>query len=598
MKAQNIRNFCIIAHVDHGKSTLADRLLESTGTLSAKQMQAQVLDSMDLERERGITIKSHAVRMQYRGQDGQDYVLHLIDTPGHVDFTYEVSRSLAACEGAILLVDASQGVEAQTLANLYLALEQGLVLLPVVNKIDLPGARADEVVQQVVEVLGCRPEEVLRVSAKSGLGVEALLEAVVARVPPPAGENEAPLQALIFDSLFDQFVGAIAYVRVRQGVLRRGERIRFMSSGLEFEALEVGHLRLERLPREALGAGEVGYVVPGAKNVADTRVGDTITTVARPAAAALPGYRAVKPMVYSGLYPMDSENTTELRESLEKLKLNDAALHFEPETSVALGFGFRCGFLGLLHMEIVQERLEREYGMRLLCTTPNVEYEVITGKGERLQVDNPARLPPVQEIERIEEPFVRAEILLPAEFLGPVLQLAQERRGLHRGMHYLDRERVELVYELPLAEILFDFYDKLKSLSRGYASFDYDYLEHRPADLVKLDIALNGDRVDALSVILHRDKAYSWGREMAEKLKELIPRQLFEVQVQACIGSRVIARTTISALRKNVTAKCYGGDITRKRKLLEKQREGKRRMKRVGNVEVPQEAFLAVLRVR
>ena len=598
MKAQHIRNFCIIAHVDHGKSTLADRLLESTGTLSAKQMQAQVLDTMDLERERGITIKSHAVRMQYRGQDGQDYVLHLIDTPGHVDFTYEVSRSLAACEGAILLVDASQGVEAQTLANLYLALEQELVLVPVVNKIDLPGARTDEVVQQVVEVLGCRPEEVLRVSAKSGLGVEALLEAVVARVPPPAGEEEAPLQALIFDSLFDQFVGAVAYVRVRQGVLRRGERIRFMSSGLEFEALEVGHLRLERLPREALGAGEVGYVVPGAKNVADTRVGDTITTVERPASSALPGYRTVKPMVYSGLYPMDSENTTELRESLEKLKLNDAALHFEPETSVALGFGFRCGFLGLLHMEIVQERLEREYGMHLLCTTPNVEYEVVTRKGERLEVDNPAHLPPVQEIERIEEPYVRAEILLPAEFLGPVLQLAQERRGLHRGLHYLDRERVELVYELPLAEILFDFYDKLKSLSRGYASFDYDYLEHRPADLVKLDIALNGDRVDALSVILHRDKAYTWGREMAEKLKELIPRQLFEVQVQACIGSRAIARTTISALRKNVTAKCYGGDVSRKRKLLEKQREGKRRMKRVGNVEVPQEAFLAVLRVR
>ncbi len=598
MDQQHIRNFCIIAHIDHGKSTLADRLLESTRTLTSKQMQAQVLDSMDLERERGITIKSHAVRMQYRAQDGTDLVLNLIDTPGHVDFSYEVSRSLAACEGAVLLVDASQGVEAQTLANLYLALDQGLALVPVVNKVDLPGARTEEVIHQMVEVLGCAPDEVLRVSAKSGLGVDALLEAIVARVPPPQGELEAPLRALIFDSLFDQFVGAIAYVRVRHGILRQGDKIRFMSSGLEFEALEVGHLRLDRIPSSMLAAGEVGYVVPGAKNVADTRVGDTITTTTRGAAEPLPGYREVKPMVYSGLYPMDSENYVELRESLEKLKLNDSALHFEAESSAALGFGFRCGFLGLLHMEIVQERLEREYGMRLICTTPNVEYDVVNTKGERLSVDNPARMPPTQEIERVEEPFVRAEIILPAGFLGPVMQLAQERRGVHRGMHYLDRERVELVYELPLAEILFDFYDKLKSLSRGYASFDYTFLEHRPGDLVKLDIVLNGDRVDALSVILHRDNAYTWGREMAQKLKELIPRQLFEVVVQACIGSRAIARTSIPALRKNVTAKCYGGDISRKRKLLEKQREGKRRMKRVGNVEVPQEAFLAVLRVR
>jgi len=598
MRQESIRNFCIIAHIDHGKSTLADRLLEITRTLTSKQMQAQVLDSMDLERERGITIKSHAVRMHYRAGDGKQYVLNLIDTPGHVDFSYEVSRSLAACEGAILLVDASQGVEAQTLANLYLALDQGLVLLPVVNKIDLPGARPDEVVQQIVEVIGCPAEDVLRLSAKSGLGVAELMEAVVARVPPPAGEREAPLRALIFDSVFDQFVGAIAYVRVRDGMLRQGESIRFMSSGLEFEVQELGSLRLQRIRGETLGSGEVGYVVTGAKNVSDTRVGDTITLANRPATIPLPGYKEIKPMVYSGLYPMDSENYVELRESLEKLKLNDAALSFEPETSIALGFGFRCGFLGLLHMEIVQERLEREYGMRLICTTPNVEFEVVTEKGERQVVDNPARMPPPGEVDRVEEPFVRAEIILPASYLGAIMQLAQERRGVHRGMHYLDRERVELVYELPLAEILFDFYDKLKSASRGYASLDYSYLEHRPSDLVKLDIALNGDRVDALSVIIHRDKAYYWGREMAQKLKELIPRQLFEVAVQACIGSRVIARTSIPALRKNVTAKCYGGDITRKRKLLEKQREGKRRLKRVGNVEVPQEAFLAVLKVR
>ncbi|UCE03288.1 MAG: elongation factor 4 [Candidatus Latescibacterota bacterium] len=594
----NIRNFCIIAHIDHGKSTLADRFLEHTGTLSGKEMQAQVLDSMDLERERGITIKSHAIRMLYRPGDGQEYVLNLIDTPGHVDFSYEVSRSLAACEGAILLVDASQGIEAQTLANLYLALESDLVIVPALNKIDLPGARVDEVSHQIIEVLGCSADDVHHVSAKSGAGVDALLQALLSRVPPPQLERNAPLRGLIFDSLFDQFVGAIAYVRIREGTLRAGERVRFMSTGREFEVQEVGHLRLQRRPCDALHAGEVGYVIPGAKNVADTRVGDTLTTAARPAAEALPGYREVKPMVFSGLYPMDAENYVELRESLEKLVLNDAALQFEPETSVALGFGFRCGFLGLLHMEVIQERLEREYDMRLIATTPNVEYEVVTAAGERIVVDNPARLPQAQEIDWIEEPWVRAEIVLPSDSLGAVMKLAQERRGVHKGMHYLDPRRVELVYELPLAEILFDFYDRLKSSSRGHASFDYAYLEHRRSDLVKLDIALNGDRVDALSIIIHREKAYAWGREMAQKLKELIPRQLFEVAVQACVGSRVIARSTISAMRKNVTAKCYGGDITRKRKLLEKQREGKRRMKRVGSVEVPQEAFLAVLKVR
>jgi GTP-binding protein LepA len=594
----NIRNFCIIAHIDHGKSTLADRFLEHTGTLSGKEMQAQVLDSMDLERERGITIKSHAIRMLYRPGDGQEYVLNLIDTPGHVDFSYEVSRSLAACEGAILLVDASQGIEAQTLANLYLALEDDLVIVPALNKIDLPGARVDEVTHQIIEVLGCAPEDVHHVSAKSGAGVEELLQALLTRVPPPQLERNAPLRGLIFDSLFDQFVGAIAYVRIREGSLRAGDRVRFMSTGRQFEVHEVGHLRLQRRPCDALHAGEVGYVIPGAKNVADTRVGDTITTATRPAEEPLPGYREIKPMVFSGLYPMDAENYVDLRESLEKLVLNDAALQFEPETSVALGFGFRCGFLGLLHMEVIQERLEREYDMRLIATTPNVEYEVVTSAEERIVVDNPARLPEPQEIEWIEEPWVRAEIVLPSDSLGAVMKLAQERRGVHKGMHYLDPRRVELVYELPLAEILFDFYDKLKSSSRGHASFDYAYLEHRRSDLVKLDIALNGDRVDALSIIIHREKAYAWGREMAQKLKELIPRQLFEVAIQACVGSRVIARSTISAMRKNVTAKCYGGDITRKRKLLEKQREGKRRMKRVGNVEVPQEAFLAVLKVR
>ena len=598
MDPRRIRNFCIIAHIDHGKSTLADRLLERTGTIAGKDMQAQVLDSMDLERERGITIKSHAVRMQYRAADGETYVLNLIDTPGHVDFTYEVSRSLAACEGAILLVDASQGIEAQTLSNLYLALDNNLTVIPVINKIDLPGATPDEVTQQVVEVLGCSRDEVLRVSAKQGDGIDALLEHIVQQVPAPTGSAESPLRALIFDSLFDQFVGAIAYVRVVDGVVRTGEPIRFMSSGKTFQADEVGALRLQRIPMPALHAGEVGYIVPGAKNVADTRVGDTITQAEGGAQEPLAGYRDVKPMVYSGLYPLDSENYTELREALEKLKLNDSALSFEPETSVALGFGFRCGFLGLLHMEVVQERLEREYGVGLICTTPNVEYEVTTTGGDVVHVDNPAKLPPVGEIEAIREPFVRAEIIVPSEFVGNIMNLANERRGEHKGMHYLDPKRVELRYELPLSEILFDFFDKLKSLSRGHASLDYDYLEHRPSQLVRLDILLNGERVDALSVIIHRDNAYIWGRDMAARLKELIPRQLFEVSIQATIGSRVIARTTIGAMRKNVTAKCYGGDITRKRKLLEKQREGKRRMKQVGSVEVPQEAFLAVLKVR
>jgi GTP-binding protein LepA len=598
MDPKTIRNFCIVAHIDHGKSTLADRFLETTGTLLAKDMQAQVLDNMDLERERGITIKSHPIRMMFAARDGVSYTLNLIDTPGHVDFSYEVSRSLAACEGAILLVDAGQGIEAQTLSNLYLAMDHDLAILPVINKIDLPSAQIEETAQQLVDLLGCKPEEILRTSAKTGVGVRELLEAVVERVPAPAGDLDAPARALIFDSLFDQFVGAVAYVRIREGRLRRGQRLRFLSTGKEYEAIEVGTLRLGRIAGEELIAGEVGYIVPGAKNVADTRVGDTITGADNPAVEPLPGYRDAKPMVFSGFYPLDTDKYVELREALEKLKLNDSSVVFEPESSIALGFGFRCGFLGLLHMEVIQERLEREYGVHLIATTPNVEYVVVTTSGERKPVDNPAQLPPAGEIEVIEEPFVRTEIITPVEYMGAIMKLAQDRRGVHQGMHYLDTKRVELRYEMPLAEIIFDFFDKLKSLSRGHASLDYEYLEHRRSDLVKLDIALNGERVDALSVIIHRDGAYTWGRDMAVKLKELIPRQLFEVAIQACVGTKVIARTNIGAMRKNVTAKCYGGDITRKRKLLEKQKEGKKRMKQVGNVEVPQEAFLAVLRVR
>ncbi len=598
MDPKLIRNFCVVAHIDHGKSTLADRFLEVTGTLAKRDMQAQVLDSMDLERERGITIKSHPIRMTFPSADGNTYVLNLIDTPGHVDFTYEVSRSMAACEGVILLVDAGQGIEAQTLSNLYLAIENELTVIPVINKIDLPSAQVEEFTQQIVDLLGCAPEEVLLTSAKTGVGVRELLEAVIRIVPAPAGDVDATPRALIFDSLFDQFVGAVAYVRVREGTLRKNERIRFMSTGKEFEILELGSLRLGRIPSEELVSGEVGYVVSGAKNVADTRVGDTITDAVNPATEPLAGYRDSKPMVHSGFYPVETDDYVELREALEKLKMNDSALVFEPETSVALGFGFRCGFLGLLHMEVIQERLEREYNMKLIATTPNVVYDVMTTKGVRKSVDNPAELPDPGEIEWIEEPFVRAEIITPVEYVGGIMKLAQDRRGVHLGMQYLDRKRVALKYELPLSEIIFDFFDKLKSSSRGHASLDYEYLEHRRGELVKLDIALNGDRVDAFSIILHRDKAFFYGRDLTVKLKELIPRQMFEVAIQACIGSKVVARTNIGAMRKNVTAKCYGGDISRKRKLLEKQKEGKKRMKQVGNVEVPQEAFLAVLKLR
>lgn len=595
IRQSRIRNFCIIAHIDHGKSTLADRLLEKTGTLTQRELQEQVLDSMDLERERGITIKSHAIRMNYRAHDGEDYVLNLIDTPGHVDFTYEVSRALEACEGAILVVDAAQGIEAQTISNLYLALAQDLEIIPVVNKVDLPNARPDVVAQSIEDLIGEPAEEVLQMSAKTGMGVDILLEEIVRRVPPPNGDRQAPLKALIFDSVFNQYRGSIVYARIFQGKLRKGDRMRFMSNMKEYDAEEIGVLRLNMQPVDELTAGDVGYIIGSVKDVHDTRVGDTITTANRPADSPIKGFREVKPMVFSGVYPTDADDFEDLRTSLEKLQLNDAALTYEPETSAALGFGFRIGFLGLLHMEIVQERLDREFGLDIITTVPNVKYEVIDHDGMTLIVDNPSNMPSPGDIDELKEPYVKAEIITPSDYIGNLMQLCQDRRGVYVNQTYLDKERVNLQYELPLAEIVFDFYDKLKSFSRGYASFDYEFLEYRTSDLVKLDILINGDSVDALSTIVHRDKAYDMGRKLTHKLKELIPQQMFEVALQAAIGSRVIARETVRAMRKDVTAKCYGGDITRKRKLLEKQKEGKRRMKQVGKVEVPQEAFLAVL---
>jgi GTP-binding protein LepA len=592
-----IRNFSIIAHVDHGKSTLADRLLESTGALSSREMEAQVLDQMDLERERGITIKAHAVRLRYRAKDGQTYVLNLIDTPGHVDFSYEVSRSLAACEGALLVVDAAQGVEAQTVANAYLALEHDLTLVPIVNKIDLPNADPERVKTQLREVIGLDADDVILASAKAGIGTEEILEAIVNELPPPTGRAEEPLKALIVDSWFDPYQGVIVLIRVFTGVVRRGMRVRLMATDKECEVTGLGVFTPKPYAVDELTAGEVGFLMAGLKQVSDTQVGDTITAADRAADAPLPGYKEVKPMVFCGLYPADDSSYEDLRDALEKLRLNDSAFTFEPETSLALGFGFRCGFLGLLHMEIVQERVEREFDLTLISTAPTVVYRVTKTDGTVISVDNPAKLPPPQVIATVEEPYILGTILTPPEFLGAILQLAQEKRGVQRKLHYPEPKIALLTYEFPLNEMVFDFYDRLKSVSRGYASFDYDFMGYQAADLVKLDILINGEPVDALSSIIHRDKAYFYGRDLAKKMREVIPRQLFEVAIQAAIGSRVIARETVAPLRKNVTAKCYGGDITRKRKLLEKQKEGKKRMKRVGRVEIPQEAFVAVLQV-
>ncbi len=591
----HIRNFCIIAHIDHGKSTLADRLLERTMTLGHNQMKDQVLDDMDLERERGITIKSHAVRMEHTAPDKKKYILNLIDTPGHVDFSYEVSRSLTACEGALLLVDAGQGVEAQTVSNVLLAMEHDLEIIPVINKIDLPGAEVDRVVMQVHDLLGVEETDILKISAKNGIGIDEVLQAVTDRIPAPEGDAAKPLQALIFDSIFDRYRGAVAYVRVFEGTLTLNQPILFYQTGLKYSAEEVGQLKLGRVKTQKLEAGEVGYLIAGIKELEEAKVGDTVTGQENPAQEALPGYKEVKPMVFAGLYPINSEAYEDLRSALVKLKLNDASLRYEPETSTALGFGFRCGFLGLLHMEIIQERLAREFEMEIITTVPNVEYQVLQTDGEVVNVYNPADMPPPGKIEDIAEPILEAQILVPSEFLGNVMKLAQDKRGNYITTEYIDADRALLKYELPLAEIVLDFYDRLKSVTKGYASFDYEYKTHRASKLVKLDILINGDPVDALSAIVHRDNSYHWGRALCAKLKELIPRQMFEVVVQAAIGSKVISRESVRPFRKNVTAKCYGGDVTRKRKLLEKQKEGKKRMKQVGSVEIPQEAFLAVL---
>ncbi|WP_209122978.1 translation elongation factor 4 [Alkalihalobacillus sp. BA299] len=596
-RRSKIRNFSIIAHIDHGKSTLADRILEKTSALTQREMKEQILDSMDLERERGITIKLNAVQLTYKASDGEEYIFHLIDTPGHVDFTYEVSRSLAACEGALLIVDAAQGIEAQTLANVYLALDNDLEILPVINKIDLPSAEPERVKKEVEDVIGLDASDAVLASAKNGIGIEEILEQVVEKVPAPSGDPDAPLKALIFDSLYDSYRGVIAYIRIIEGTVKPGQKIKMMATGKEFEVNEVGVYTPKPTRRDELTVGDVGFLTASIKNVSDCRVGDTVTLADNPADAPLPGYRKMNPMVFCGIYPIDTADYNDLREALERLQLNDASLQFEPETSQALGFGFRCGFLGLLHMEIIQERIEREFNITIITTAPSVVYHVFKTDGEMIDIDNPSKMPDPQKIERIEEPYVKAKVMVPNDYVGAVMELCQGKRGIFIDMQYLDENRVSIVYEIPLSEIVYDFFDQLKSNTKGYASFDYELIGYKESKLVKMDILLNAEKVDALSVIVHRDSAYERGKIIVEKLKELIPRQQFEVPVQASLGQKIIARSTIKAMRKNVLAKCYGGDISRKRKLLEKQKEGKKRMKSVGSVEVPQEAFMAVLRM-
>ncbi|HEY8401886.1 MAG TPA: translation elongation factor 4 [Cytophagaceae bacterium] len=592
---EKIRNFCIIAHIDHGKSTLADRLLEFTQTVAQRDMQAQLLDNMDLERERGITIKSHAIQMNYKYK-GEEYVLNLIDTPGHVDFSYEVSRSIAACEGALLIVDASQGIEAQTISNLYLALEHDLTIIPVLNKIDLPGAMPEEVKDEIVDLLGCDRDEIIPASGKEGIGIEDILNAIVERVSPPKGDKNAPLQALIFDSQFNSFRGIEVIFRVYNGSIRKGDKVKFVSTGKEYFADEIGILKLNKEPRDVLEAGNVGYIISGIKEAKEVKVGDTITTVERPG-EQIKGFEDVKPMVFAGIYPVETSEFEDLRAAMEKLQLNDASLVWEPETSAALGFGFRCGFLGMLHMEIVQERLEREFDMTVITTVPSVQFHAITNKGEVKTINAPSEMPEPNTISHIEEPYIKAQIISKADYVGPIIALCMDKRGIIKNQVYLTTDRVELIFEIPLSEIVFDFFDKLKTISKGYASLDYELIGFRESNMVKLDIMLNGEKVDALSAIVHRDKAYDWGKRLCEKLRELLPRQMFEIAIQAAIGTKIIARETVKALRKNVLAKCYGGDISRKRKLLEKQKKGKKRMRQVGNVEIPQEAFMAVLKL-
>ncbi|MNJ83183.1 Elongation factor 4 [compost metagenome] len=595
---KHIRNFCIIAHIDHGKSTLADRLLQTTGTISDREMQAQALDDMDLERERGITIKSHAIQMNYKFE-GQEYVLNLIDTPGHVDFSYEVSRSIAACEGALLIVDASQGIEAQTISNLYLALEHDLEIIPILNKMDLPGAMPEEVTDQIVELIGCDPNDVIPASGKTGLGVDDILRAIIERIPAPKGDEEGQLQAMIFDSVFNPFRGIIAYYRVKNGVIKKGDKVRFLNTGKDYNADEVGILKMDLSPKKEVRAGDVGYIISGIKTAKEVKVGDTITLTADPCEVPIKGFEDVKPMVFAGIYPVETDEYEELRYSMEKLQLNDSSLVFEPESSAALGFGFRCGFLGMLHMEIIQERLEREFNMTVITTVPNVSYYCYTTKEPTKQfiVNNPSELPDPSTIDRIEEPYIKAQVITKSEYIGQIMTLCIEKRGELRNQVYLTQDRVELTFEMPLAEIVFDFYDRLKSVSRGYASFDYHPIGYKESDLIRMDMLLNGEQLDALSALVHRSNAYDLGKKICVKLKELIPRQQFEIPIQAAIGAKIIARETIKALRKDVTAKCYGGDISRKRKLLEKQKEGKKRMRQVGKVEIPQEAFMAVLKL-